>query len=101
MIGSHLLDELLRNPNNNIVGIDNLSFGSTANIEHNLKNPKFNFYEIDIFDVNTLGILTKDVDIIVHLAAVKKIDEKTSSLPTLTTNVIGTENIYKVAFMWN
>ena len=101
MIGSHLLDELLKNSNNAIVGIDNLSFGSKQNIEHNINNPNFNFYEIDIFDLNTLGILTKDVDTIVHLAAVKKIDEKTSSLPTLTTNVIGTENIYKVAAMWN
>ena len=101
MIGSHLLDELLRNSKNIIIGIDNLSFGSKSNIQHNLKNPNFNFYEIDIFDLNTLGVLTKDVDTIVHLAAVKKIDEKTSSLPTLTTNVIGTENIYKVALMWN
>ena len=101
MIGSHLLDKLLKNPNNTIIGIDNLSYGSKQNIEHNLSNLKFSFYEIDIFDLNTLGIITKDVDTIVHLAAVKKIDEETSSLPTLTTNVIGTENIYKVAAMWN
>jgi UDP-glucose 4-epimerase len=101
MIGSHLLDELLKNPDNEIVGIDNLSFGSKDNIQHNLNNHNFNFYEIDIFDSNTLGILAKDVDTIVHLAAVKKIDEETSSLPTLTTNVTGTENIYKVAAMWN
>ena len=56
MIGSHLLDKLLKNPNNTIIGIDNLSYGSKQNIEHNLSNLKFSFYEIDIFDLNTLGI---------------------------------------------
>ena len=53
MIGSHLLDELLKNPNNEIVGIDNLSFGSKDNIQHNLNNHNFNFYEIDIFFQNS------------------------------------------------
>jgi len=101
MIGSHLLDELLKLGDYEIIGIDNFSFGSRDNIKHNIDNPKFKFYPIDIFDVDTLKILARDVDTIVHLAAVKKIDEKTPGLPTLTNNVSGTENIFKVAAMWN
>ena len=101
MIGSHLLDELLENRDYEIIGIDNFCFGHKENIKHNLDNPNFKFYPIDIFDFDNLKILAKDVDIIVHLAAVKKIDEKTPGLPTLTTNVTGTENIFKVATMWN
>lgn len=101
MIGSHLLDELLKLGDYEIIGIDNFSFGSRENIKHNFDNSKFKFYSIDIFDIDTLKILARDVDTIVHLAAVKKIDEKTSGIPTLTTNVTGTENILKIASMWN
>ena len=96
MIGSHLLDELLKLGDYEIIGIDNFSFGSRDNIKHNIDNPKFKFYPIDIFDVDTLKILARDVDTIVHLAAVKKIDEKTPGLPTLTNNVSGTENIFTI-----
>ena len=34
MIGSHLLDEMLK-LNYNIIGIDNLSYGNLVNIQHN------------------------------------------------------------------
>ena len=101
MVGSHLLDELLNREKYEVIGIDNFCYGNRDNIAQNISNPRFSFYPIDIFDIDTLKILAKDVDAIVHLAAVKKIDEKTPSLPTLTTNVVGTENVYKVAAMWN
>lgn len=99
MIGSHLLDELLRK-NYEIIGIDNLSFGSIKNIEHNFSNPKFKFYRVDIGDFETLKILGKDIDIIFHLAAYKKISEKEDAMPTFHTNGKGTENVFEVAKMW-
>jgi UDP-glucose 4-epimerase len=100
MIGSHLLDSLLENGQYHILGLDNLSYGKIENIQHNLAHPNFKFYKTDILDFETLKILSRDIDIIVHLAAVKKIGEKQSGLPTLVTNVQGTENIFKVAKMW-
>lgn len=100
MIGSHFLDELLKNPNYTVIGIDNLSFGSLENIKHNLDNPKFKFYNVDVTDFETLKILGKDIDIIVHLAAFKKIGEKDLSMPTFNINGQGTENVLKVAKMW-
>jgi len=99
MIGSHLLDEMLKR-NYNIIGIDNLSYGSLDNIAHNLANPKFKFYRVDVSDFETLKILGKDIDIIVHLAAFKKIGEKDLSMPTFKINGKGTENIFEVAKMW-
>lgn len=99
MIGSHLLDELLL-LNYNIIGVDNLSFGSKINIEHNLKNDNFKFYNIDITDFESLKILGKDIDIILHLAAYKKIGEKDNAMPTFTINCEGTRNIFEVAKMW-
>ena len=100
MIGSHLLDALLDAHVYEVIGIDNLSFGKIENIAHALRNPRFTFYRVDVLDFEALRILGKDADSIVHLAAVKKIGEADSSLPTLRANTKGTENILEVAKMW-
>jgi UDP-glucose 4-epimerase len=55
---------------------------------------------VDVNDYETLKILSKDVDTIVHLAAVKKISEIDSSMATLKVNVNGTENVLDAARMW-
>ncbi len=99
MIGSHLLDILLQK-GYRVTGIDNLSYGSLDNIKHNLSNPNFSFYRVDVTDLDTLKILGKDIQTIVHLAAFKKIGEKDSAMPTFTINGKGTENIFEVAKMW-
>jgi len=99
MIGSHLLDEMLK-LDYNIIGIDNLSFGNSENISHNLSHPNFKFYNVDINDFETLKILGRDIDTIIHLAAYKKIGEKDQAMPTFTINCKGTENIFEVAKMW-
>lgn len=99
MIGSHLLD-LLISKNYEIIGIDNLSYGKMENIEPHLENDRFKFYRVDVRDFDTLKILTRDIDTIVHLAAVKKIGEADSSMDTLMVNQRGTENIFEAARMW-
>lgn len=99
MIGSHLLDNLIVK-NYDIIGIDNLSYGKMENIQSHMGLDRFRFYSVDVSDLDTLKILSKDVDIIVHLAAIKKVSELDSSMATLTVNVNGTENILEVARMW-
>jgi UDP-glucose 4-epimerase len=99
MIGSHLLDYLMVQ-NYEIIGIDNFSFGKIENIKPHLDKDRFKFYRVDVGDFDTLKILSKDVDIIVHLAAVKKIGESDSSMETLKVNVHGTENVFEAARMW-
>ena len=99
MIGSHLLDYLIEKEYE-IIGIDNFSFGKIENIRSNLGKDNFKFYRVDVEDYETLKILSKDVDVIVHLAAVKKISESDSSMATLKVNVNGTENIFEAARMW-
>ena len=99
MIGSHFLDELLKK-DYTVVGVDNLSYGSIENIKHNMSNPNFTFYQVDVTDLEVLKILGKDIDIIVHLAAFKKIGEKDLSMPTFKINGKGTENVFEVAKMW-
>ena len=97
MIGSHLLDDLIAAKNYSIMGIDNLSYGNMENIKHNLNHPRFQFHRGDILDLKEMERLSEDIDIIVHLAAVKKIAEADSSLPTLMINTRGTENILEIA----
>jgi UDP-glucose 4-epimerase len=99
MIGSHLLDYLMLQ-NYEVIGIDNLSFGKLENVESHLDKDRFKFYRVDVGDFDTLKILSRDVDIIVHLAAVKKVGELDSSMDTLKVNVHGTENILEAARMW-
>ena len=99
MIGSHILDVLLEE-GYEVIGVDNLSFGSLDNIKHNLKHSNFKFYQTDVRDFETLKILGKDIDIILHLAAYKKISEKEKAAETFTINGNGTENVFKVAKMW-
>jgi UDP-glucose 4-epimerase len=99
MIGSHLLD-LLITKQYQVIGIDNLSFGKMVNIHSALESGLFKFYRVDVNDYETLKILSKDVDIIVHLAAVKKVSELDSSMATLKINVAGTENVLEAARMW-
>lgn len=99
MIGSHLLDLLIAK-NYEIIGIDNLSFGKLENIASHLDNDRFKFYRVDVRDFDTLKILSRDVETVVHLAAVKKIGESESSMDTLMVNQKGTENIFEVARMW-
>jgi UDP-glucose 4-epimerase len=99
MIGSHLLDVLLEK-GYVVTGIDNLSFGSLDNIKHNLQHPNFKFFRVDVTELDAMKILGRDADIIVHLAAFKKISEKDSAMPTFNINGKGTENVLEVAKMW-
>jgi len=88
-IGSNLAKELLSR-DHEIVGIDNLSYGSLINIEeiHNHKN--FEFIQGDICN----PLLLKDIkaDLVVHLAS-QKIPRYSSAYRTLEENSIMLKNI--------
>jgi UDP-glucose 4-epimerase len=100
MIGSHLVDELVKRHDTLVLGVDDLSFGTMDNISGVLGNPSFRFYRADVLDLEALKILCCDAETIVHLAAVKKIGEKDPGLRTLRVNSRGTENVFEVARMW-
>lgn len=100
MVGSHFLDKVLATDKYDVIGLDILSVGSISHIKHHLENPNFKFYNVNILDFDTLKILGRDIEIIVHLAAEKKIGEKQSSIPTLETNTQGTKNVFDLAKMW-
>lgn len=97
MIGSHLLDALLKDNKYKVIGIDSLYFGQIENIRHNFNNSNFKFHNANVLDFEALKNLGNDIDIIVHLAAVKKIGEADPGIPTLKVNYKGTENILEIA----
>lgn len=96
MIGSHLLDDLLER-GYTVTGMDDLSYGSEANIAHRKDHPRFRFLNANVLDIGKLKSAAEGSQCIVHLAALKKISEKEEAYPTLSVNATGTENVLKVA----
>ena len=66
LIGSHLADALLLK--HKVYGIDNLSFGSMQNLRIALENTSFHFIKQNVED----GIDLSNIDLVFHLAALKK-----------------------------
>jgi UDP-glucose 4-epimerase len=70
MIGSATVDLLLRDHRRTrIVILDDLSRGTTANIESALKHPRVRFVLGDISDAATVASACRNVDAVIHLAA--------------------------------
>ena len=90
MLGSHL-SEILLSKNFRVYGIDNLAVGRKSNIKSLLKNKNFTFIKGDINQKKNIFKFVKKVDIVVHLAAVKKVTELQPSYKTLITNVVATK----------
>jgi UDP-glucose 4-epimerase len=86
-IGSHLCERLV-NEGYEVVGVDDLSYGSMANLSPVLDHPKFTFAELDCTRRRTLRAAFDGCDAIAHLAA-KKIPRFGGVVSTLEVNVAG------------
>ena len=102
-IASHIIEELLKDTNRNIIGIDNLYSGTQENLDflNSIdKNNKFTFIEADIRDFETLNkiIKTNDINQVYHLAAIVSVQESIQN-PLLSNevNVKGPLNILEVS----
>lgn len=71
-----------------VIGIDNLSFGSISNLKVLTGNAQFQFYERDLRDPRVFEGISGDV--VVHLAS-QKIPRYTTALVTLEDNSIMTK----------
>jgi UDP-N-acetylglucosamine 4-epimerase len=67
-IGSHLCDALLR-AGENVVALDDLSWGRRENIAHLSGHPRFRFIEESILDAALVHDLARSARAVVHLAA--------------------------------
>ncbi|MCM8765072.1 MAG: NAD-dependent epimerase/dehydratase family protein, partial [Candidatus Omnitrophica bacterium] len=97
-IGSHLIDALISDPDNDITVIDDFSTGSIENICHHLKNRKFHLFIDSILNKYIVEQLCSQVDFIFHLAAavgVKTVLEK--PLESIEINIQGSKNVFEAA----
>jgi nucleoside-diphosphate-sugar epimerase len=94
-VGSHLCDRLL-DEGCEVVGVDDLSYGSMGNLTSALEHPKFEFHVLDCTNRRALRAAFDGCDSIAHLAA-KKIPRFGGTLSTLEVNVSGVNAACAVA----
>jgi UDP-glucose 4-epimerase len=94
-VGSHLCERLLSD-GHEVVGVDDLSYGSVANLEPFLQHPDFRFDVLDCTERRPLRAAFDGCDAIMHLAA-KKIPRYGGTLSTLEVNVSGVNAACSVA----
>jgi UDP-glucose 4-epimerase len=102
-IASHIIEELLKDTNNNILGIDNLYSGTQENLDfiNSIdKNNNFTFINADIRDFENINKIIKENNInqVYHLAAIVSVQESIQN-PLLSNevNVKGTLNILEAS----
>jgi UDP-glucose 4-epimerase len=94
-IGSHLADALIAR-GDHVVALDNFSTGSTSNIKHITKN--LEIIDGDIRNVDLINETTKDVDLVLHMAAALGVNTILESpLESISTNITGSEVVLKAA----
>lgn len=72
MIGSHLLDELMPDPDiATVIGLDDLSVGKKENVQAWIGHSKFKLVVKSILDKNLINEM-ESVDVVNHLAASKE-----------------------------
>jgi UDP-glucose 4-epimerase len=94
-VGSHLCERLL-DEGLEVVGVDDLSYGSVSNIAGFLEHPNFHFEVFDCSRQRELRRAFDGCDSIAHLAA-KKIPRFGGTLSTLEVNVSGVHAACAVA----
>ncbi len=91
-LGSHLSEKLLMK-GHKVIGIDNLSSGSSKNLENVITQENFRFIEHDITDYIDI-----ECDQIYNLACpASPVQYQNNPISTLKTNVIGAYNLLELA----
>lgn len=100
-IGSHLIETLLKN-NQKVIGFDNFSTGKKENLHLVLSQlspslrQNFTFIEGDIRNYNTCLEATKDIDFVLHQAALGSVPR--SIKDPLTTNDVNVTGFLNILF---
>lgn len=96
-IGSNLVEAIL-NLGYEVRGLDNFSTGKRGNIELFQDNPRFEFIEGDIRDIETCMNVCKDIDFVLHQAAWGSVP-RSIEMPLLyeEINIKGTLNMLEAA----
>ena len=92
-LGSHLTDALL-GEGHTVVGVDNLSTGSTANLAHLTREPRFEYVQKDITEAFDVG----QVDYVFNFASpASPVDYDRLGPETLLVGSLGARNALEIA----
>ena len=95
LIGSHVVEELLREDVREVIVYDNFCRGTYENLHEALKDPRCRIFEIggDILQTDVLNAAMKDVDGVVHLAALWLLQCYEFPRAAFDVNIRGTFNV--------
>jgi UDP-glucose 4-epimerase len=98
-IGSHLADHYV-NTGHQVTLLDNFSTGSQANIAH--LDDKVTTIDGDIRNIQLVDQLTKDSDLVLHMAAALGVNTILESpIESMSTNITGSEVVLNAAAKYN
>ena len=95
-IGSHLCDFLIKKGAKKVVVLDDLSTGFKKNIEHLLSHPNFYFIEASIVDINFCIQACKDIDVVLHHAALGSVPRSIEN--PIATNMVNVNGFVNMLF---
>ena len=95
LIGSHVVEELLKEDVKEVIVYDNFCRGRLENLEEALKDPRCRIFEIggDILQTDILDTAMKSVDGVVHLAALWLLQCHEFPRSAFDVNIRGTFNV--------
>ena len=98
-IGSAFIrNHLNKNPNDQIVNLDNLTTGSNVKNLEKIDESNYQFINGDIKNHETVNKITNDIDVIVNFAAETHVDRSISNPKQfLETNILGTYTLLEAA----
>ena len=98
-IGSAFIrNHLSKNPNDQIVNLDNLTTGSNVKNLEKIDESNYQFINDDIKNHETVNKITNDTDVIVNFAAETHVDRSISNPKQfLETNILGTYTLLEAA----
>jgi UDP-glucose 4-epimerase len=92
-IGSHLVEQLLKEPVKQVVIFDNFTRGTKGNIETALKDPRVTFFEGDITHPDLIDAAMQGCDYAFHLAALWLLHCHEYPRAAFKVNIEGTFNV--------
>lgn len=99
LIGSHVVDELIKEDVGEVIIYDNFSRGTLGNLSEALKDSRVKIYDLggDIMHRDILGSAMKGVDGVFHLAALWLLHCHDYPRSAFEVNIAGTFNILEAA----
>ena len=96
-VGSHIVDQLLDEPIERVIVVDNFVRGTRNNLEHAVRDPRVDVREGSILDLPFLEQVMEESDYVFHLAALWLHECVHHPRDAVNVNALGTFNVVEAA----